>query len=84
MAEHPTASTRCRTLRLQKLITPVPDAKMRDTLRKHHHDSENYSAMRRLDALSNLELCHGWLWHLNKDRGPLLSNEEFFEAVRLD
>ena len=53
-----------------------------ETLRKHHQDSNNFPAIRRLDELSDPEICHGWLWHLNKHRGPLLSNEDFREAVR--
>ena len=82
-AEHPTAATLGKTLRLQMLITSALDASVRNDLRKHHQDSENHCANRRLDELSDREVSHGWLWHLNKHRGPLLTNEEFLEAIRI-
>ena len=82
-AEHPEAATLGKTLRLQKLVTSALDRGIRNDLRKHHQDSENHSAIRRLDELSDPDVSHGWLWHLNKHRGPLLSCEEFLEAVRI-
>ena len=74
-AEHPTAATLGKTLRLQNIITSALDASVRNDLRKHHQDAENHCAIRRLDELSDPDVSHGWLWHLNKHRGPLLSNE---------
>ena len=72
-----------KTLRLQFLITTALDASSRDQLRKHHEDSGNYAAVRRIEELSHKEVHHGWLWHLSQHHGPVLSNEEFLEAVRV-
>ena len=52
-AEHPTAATMGKTLRLQNLITAaLLDASVRDTLRKHHQDSENHTAVHHLEDLA--------------------------------
>ena len=72
-----------KTLRLQSLITSALDASSRDQLRKHLEDSGNYTAVRRIEELSDKEVHHGWLWHLSKHHGPVLSNEEFLETVRV-
>ena len=47
----------------------------RDELRKHHEDTGNRDAILRLEELSDKEVHHGWLWHLSKHHGPVLSNE---------
>jgi len=80
--EHP-AATQGKVLRVQAIVTNDLDANVRDSMRKHLEDSENHPATRRLDELSHKDVTHSWLWHLSKHRGPVLSNEEFLEAVRI-
>lgn len=82
-AEHPIVAFMGKTLRMQALITSALDARSRDELRKHHEDTGNRDAILRLEGLSDKEVYHGWLWHLSKHHGPVLSSEEFLEVIRI-
>ena len=52
-------------------------------MRQQYETTENHTAVRRIDELSDANVCHTWLWHLNKHHGPVLTAEEYLEAVRV-
>ena len=81
--EHPDSKSLGRTLRIQSYITAVVDADIRDDLRQQFETMENHTSVRRIDELSDINVCHTWLWHLNKHHGPALTPEEYLEAVRV-
>lgn len=81
--EHPDSKFLGRTLRIQSYITGVLDAGIRDDLRQQFEAMENHTAVRRREEFSDANVCHTWLWHLNKHHGSVLSSEEYLEAVRV-
>ena len=82
-AEHPSAPNHGRCQRNQHEITSAIDECVREGLRQEYANGQNYTALRRLDELSDKNIDHSWLWHLSKHHGPILSSEEFIEAVRV-
>ena len=81
--EHPDSKSLGRTLRIQSYITAVVDSGIRDDLRQQFETIENHTAVRRIDELTDANVCHTWLWHLSKHHGPVLTSEEYLEAVRV-
>ena len=41
------------------------------------------AALHRLAELGHEENDHAWMWHLSKHRGPVLTNDQFVEALRV-
>ena len=59
------------------------DEYQRSELRHAMQESADESGLRRLEELSDNTVDHTWLWNLSRHRGPILTNAQFIEAVRI-
>ena len=79
--EHPSAPA-LGSIGIQKLITAATDTCLRESLYQDLENSGRWEDLRRLRELADKDVDHTWLWHLSKHHGPILSSQEFVEAVR--
>ena len=82
--EHPDYHVGPRGPPVQRALCKLVDESAQAGLRKHFADVDALPDVHRLDDLSNPATCHGWLWSLAPQHGPIIENErEFTEAVRV-